>query len=84
LVAGPALTFVDTQSQMLVQMVRGTDSSTMDKTIGDGGSGSGSTSGSDSSQNGVSNGGVPVLTKGPSSDGTIIVLGWNVTDTQGQ
>ncbi|KAF9259964.1 hypothetical protein L218DRAFT_1003200 [Marasmius fiardii PR-910] len=87
LVAGPQMTFVDTQSQMLVQMLRGSSPGSVTSTISTGGTGSGSTGGTTGSSpvsNGVSNGGVPVLTTGESSDGKINVLGWNVTDTQGQ
>ncbi|THV00560.1 hypothetical protein K435DRAFT_656988 [Dendrothele bispora CBS 962.96] len=104
LVAGPTLAFIDTQPQMIGQMLRisgnGAEASTTTQTISpdqassviasgsqptDAASSSSSGSSSSSSStpsavnNGVNNGGVPVLTTGPNKDGSITVNGWNVT-----
>ncbi|KAG7096511.1 hypothetical protein E1B28_003940 [Marasmius oreades] len=88
LVAGPTMTFVDTQPQTLVQMLRAENAGTVTSKVitgGEASSGSGSGTNSTSSvNNGVTDGGVPVLTTGFSADGKINVLGWNVTDPQGQ
>ncbi|KAF9268390.1 hypothetical protein L218DRAFT_995114 [Marasmius fiardii PR-910] len=116
LVAGPQMTFVDTQTQTLVQKVRGLGPGnvTNNTVVTGGGAGSGSGNGTTTSEspnktasappagnatttsnspggtassppqnNGLSSGG-PVLTTGASADGKLNVLGWNVTDTQGQ